>query len=281
MDIQVRTSYHWPRKSPAVPIFPWSPTLTLSQDFYNPINDSFSEPYGPGISYSFTKTHYESAIYRAIANATNPACPGAILQFQHGTYTIASNNSLMLSPFGVDGRQMLSRPCEGDFSTYERYDQPEVMREWVVSEDKYKKVQRLDLGKWDGEKIQPLYLAYRPPMMLPTGTMNPTEAGATPLATFMPKGDGKKEEKRSLGGEEDSYEARSPQARGEPLNKNAKLYKRTGKLLDRPTGLDYAKVFLWASIGMIGFGGLTLVMGRRPAKPIKVRRAPAARVQLQ
>lgn len=179
----------------------------------------------------------------------------------------------MLSPFGVDGRQMLSRPCEGDFSTYERYDQPEVMREWVVSEDKYKRVQRLDLGKWDGEKIQPLYLAYRPPMMLPTGTMNPTEAGKTPLATFMPKGDGKKEEKRSV--------QESPRERGEPLNKNANLYKRTGKVsLDRPTGLDYAKVFLWASIGMIGFGGLTLVIGRRPARPVKVRQAPAARVQL-
>ena len=201
------------------------------------------------------------------------------MQWQHGTYTIASNNSLILSPFGVDGRQMLSEPCQSDYSRYERFNQMEIMREWVVSEDKYKRVKRLDLGKWDGEKIQPLYLAYRPPMMLPTGTMNPTGISATPLATFMP---GKKDEetKKDKRNAEDSFEAHEPESsRGEPLNKDAKLYRRTGRI-QSPTRLDYAKVFLWASIGMIGFGGLTLVMGRR-AKPVKVKRAPMAKVQLQ
>lgn len=161
----------------------------------------------------------------------------------------------------------------------------EVMKTWVVSVDKYKKIKRLDLGKWDGEMVQPLYLAYRPPMMLPTETMNPTGVDATPLATFMP---GKKDEetdkdKRSIGEEDDSYEAREPEpsrGRGEPLNKDAKLYKRTGKVLDKPTGLDYAKVFLWASIGMVGFGSLTLVMGRS-AKVAKAKRAPQPKVQMQ
>ena len=110
------------------------------------------EPRLTGISYSFTDDgFYEEALYRAIANrsldptssslpmapspelrepstAQNPACPKAIMQFQHGTFTKEANGSLILTPFGVDGRQLLSDPCKYKNSVYTRYDQIEMIK---------------------------------------------------------------------------------------------------------------------------------------------------------
>lgn len=148
------------------------------------------------------------------------------------------------------------------------------MKTWEVSEDRYKRVKRLDLGLWDGKMLQPMYLAYRPPQMLPTSTMNPTGVGAKPLATYVSPAE-KRDDGEGLGkrGEHDNYEE------SEPLNKHANLYKRTGKISE-PTGLDYAKVFLWASIGMILFGGLTLLMGRKTKAPQR-KRAPVPGMDLQ
>jgi hypothetical protein len=60
--------------------------------------------------------------------AQQPACPSAILQWQHGTYTIEANGSLILKPFAVDGRQVMSSPCSYDQSVYTRYNNPELMK---------------------------------------------------------------------------------------------------------------------------------------------------------
>ena len=43
----------------------------LTQGFYNPVEEKFTEPKHTGISYSFTADgFYEEAYYRAIANRT-------------------------------------------------------------------------------------------------------------------------------------------------------------------------------------------------------------------
>lgn len=87
------------------------------------------EPERTGISYSFTSDgHYEEAYYRAIANPTNPACPGGIMQWQHGTWVMNANNSLSLTPIAVDGRQLLSEPCNYKNSIYTRYNQSELLK---------------------------------------------------------------------------------------------------------------------------------------------------------
>jgi len=87
------------------------------------------EPSHTGISYSFTNDgHYEEAYYRAIANPQNPRCPSAIMQWQHGTYTYNANGSLSLKPIAVDGRQLLSSPCQGENSVYTRYNQSELFQ---------------------------------------------------------------------------------------------------------------------------------------------------------
>ena len=104
------------------------------------------EPPLTGISYSFTDDgFFEEAYYRAISNrplilvwnitwmmltygltAQEPACPKGIMQFQHGTFSKAANGSLTLTPFAVDGRQLLSDPCSYSNAIYTRYNQTEV-----------------------------------------------------------------------------------------------------------------------------------------------------------
>ncbi|KAL1976739.1 hypothetical protein VTN31DRAFT_3021 [Thermomyces dupontii] len=150
--------------------------------FYDPIKDRFKEPPLTGISFSFTDDGYfEEAYYRAISEPSNPQCPKAIMLWQHGTYSVDSNGSLVLTPFASDGRQLLSDPCASDTSVYSRYNQTERFRSYRVSTDAYHNVLRLDLEQFDGSPIQPLYIVYRPPEMLPTTTLNPTH-GATPMS---------------------------------------------------------------------------------------------------
>lgn len=47
-----------------------------------------------------------------------------------------------------------------------------------VSIDRYHGVKRLDLTQADGQIMHPMYLAYNPPKMLPTNTLNPTPTGS-------------------------------------------------------------------------------------------------------
>ncbi|RQM07950.1 hypothetical protein DH86_00000828 [Scytalidium sp. 3C] len=143
--------------------------------FYNPTNDSFIEPTHTGISYSFTADgFYEEAYYRAVSNPSDPKCPQAVMQFQHGTVVMNANLSLTFTPIAVDGRQLQSDPCGGDTATYIRYNQSELMQKWQVYTDPYTKLTRLDLYQFDGSPMNPMFLAYSPPQMLPTTTLNPT-----------------------------------------------------------------------------------------------------------
>lgn len=43
--------------------------------------------------------------------------------------------------------------------------------------DKFNRIQRLDLTRADGSHLHPMFLAYQPPKMLPTTTLNPTPTG--------------------------------------------------------------------------------------------------------
>ncbi|KAL7271959.1 Reversal of tor2 lethality [Rhizina undulata] len=146
-------------------------------DFYDPVTEKMTEPRLTGSSYSFTDDGYfEEALYLAIANPTEPSCPSAVMQWQHGTYIIASNGSLVLHPIMVDGRQLYSAPCENKQSIYTRYNETKVYEKWVIIQDEYRGNYRLNLYKFEGTPMNPMYLAFRPPQMLPTQTLNPTSA---------------------------------------------------------------------------------------------------------
>ncbi|KAJ5466659.1 Protein r.t1.c1 [Penicillium diatomitis] len=142
--------------------------------FYDPLRDRFLEPNLTGISYSFSADgYYEQALYRALANPTEPSCPTGMMQWQHGSYVLLANGSLILTPIAVDGRQLLSEPCKKDTSTYIRYNNTELVKAFAVQVDPYHGVRRLDLTQGDGKIMQPMYLAYTTPKMLPTTTLNP------------------------------------------------------------------------------------------------------------
>ncbi|KIW63853.1 hypothetical protein PV04_08825 [Phialophora macrospora] len=143
--------------------------------FYDPVADKLIEPDLAGISYSFTADgFFEEAYYRSIPNPTTPQCPSSIMQWQHGTYVISADGSITLTPFGVDGRQLTSAPCSYDNAVYIRYEQPELFKSYQVLTDPFHNVPRLNLFQFDGSPMQPLYLVYNPPQMLPTQTLNPT-----------------------------------------------------------------------------------------------------------
>ncbi len=122
-----------------------------------------------------------------------------------------------------------------------------ILKKWKVSEDAYKKVKRLDLEDWDGTPVQPLYLAYRPPMMLPTQTMNPTGTKnykrAVETGGIQKRGSKEEEEEEVV----------------EPLNKGAKIIRRDSRGALKK-GLDWSVVVLFASVFVMGSGGVLLLM---------------------
>ncbi|CCF60301.1 hypothetical protein KAFR_0J02370 [Kazachstania africana CBS 2517] len=149
--------------------------------FYDPVDELLIEPALPGISYSFTEDGwFEEATYQITSNPQKPECPEASLIFQHGTFELMDNGTLILTPITVDGRQLYSSPCDDDgVSTYTRYNQTETFKSFAMYLDSYHGIYRLDLYQFDGSPMQPLYLAYQPPMMLPTETLNPTETSSS------------------------------------------------------------------------------------------------------
>lgn len=211
-----------------------SNTVFTGPGFYDPVDELLIEPALPGISYSFTEDGYwEEALYRITSNPKNHSCPSAVLIYQHGTYEKLDNDTLILTPFEVDGRQLLSEPCsDGGVSVYSRYSQVTTFLKWAVSIDNYHGQYKLQLYEWDGTPVQPLYLAYRPPLMLPTETLNPTESDDATSASATATGSSlRRKVRRSL------------------ENKN-----RTNAVRKSTFDHDF---WWWSSIGLVSVGSLS------------------------
>lgn len=99
---------------------------------------------------------------------------------------------------------------------------------------------RLDLYQFNGAPMNPMFLAFTPPQMLPTVTMNPTTTATA---------SGKKAKRTAVLGDELE----------EPLNKNALHIKRD--LVDRPLlhRIDLNMLW-WAGVGMTLFGGAAYLL---------------------
>ncbi|KAI5961241.1 ROT1 [Candida pseudojiufengensis] len=177
-----------------------SNTVFTGPGFYDPIDELLIEPDLPGISYSFTKDgHFEEALYRVVGNPKNHSCPVASVTYQHGTYEILTNGSIVLTPIAVDGRQLLSDPCNQENpneSQYVRYVQPTFFKTYQKYVDSYHGRWTLQIYQFDGSKMQPLYLAYQPPLMLPTYALNPTDSASETASTLRSNG-GTNKKKRS------------------------------------------------------------------------------------
>lgn len=144
------------------------------------------------------------------------------------------NNTLVLTPFAVDGRQLLSDPCNNAKSIYSRFNATIIFQKWQVYVDPYHGRYRLDLYQFDGSPLPPLYMAYKPPMMLPTITMNPTSNSTdhAPAATAS-NASVRRRIRRSF----------------ENRNKTPATLKRTA---------DYTAIW-WTGVALIGFGATCLM----------------------
>jgi hypothetical protein len=98
---------------------------------------------------------------------------------------------------------------------------------------------RLDLYQFDDTPMNPMFLAFSPPQMLPTVTMNPTPTATT---------SGGKSKRTAGAGEE----------MNPPLNANAPHIKRDMErsLIHR---IDLNMVW-WAGVGMTIFGGAAYLL---------------------
>jgi len=211
--------------------------------FYNPETEAFTEPTRTGISYSFSDDgYYEEAYYRAIANPVNPACPSAIIQWQHGKYEKLSNGSLQLTPIAVDGRQLLSAPCDYDTAILTRYSQPELFDRYSIGTNNFHNTNMLQLYKFDGSPMPPMYIAYQPPEMLPTTTLNPTTTSAAGAAAT--GGSKKQKFRRSHGKVMDIVDEVIL-----PKNKRALRKKRAIETVD-------TERWWWVGVVMTGMGGV-------------------------
>jgi hypothetical protein len=106
--------------------------------------------------------------------------------------------------------------------------------------DAYHNIPRLNLYKFDGSPMNPMYLAYSPPQMLPTTTLNP-------LATATASATGKSSKsKRSLDAEV-------------PLDWKLKLEPQGTQQMVQHINADR---LWWFGLGLTGVGGL-LYMGPR------------------
>lgn len=157
-----------------------SKAVVTGPGFFNPLTDSLFEPNHTGISYSFTADgYYESALYTITGNPTSPECPTGALQWAHGSYTLTAEGGIDMVPIAVDGRQLLSQPCEADLSTYIRFSTNDTMQSYEITVDDYRGEWTLTLNRLYGSPVQPLYLMYDPPQMLPTTTLLPTSTAAS------------------------------------------------------------------------------------------------------
>ena len=128
-------------------------------------------------------------------------------------------------------------------STYAK-DQPltEHSQSYEVLTDPYHNIPRLNLHQFDGSVMQPLYLVYSPPQMLPTITLNPTVAVAGATTTSNAKA---RKVRRALG-----------------LDREVPANLKGGRVGSVVQKVDTDR-FWWIGLGMTGIGGLLYFGPRR------------------
>jgi len=141
-----------------------------------------------------------------------------------------------------------SRPAAHDGTGHVTLTNLSYLQRYSVYTDPYHGIGRLDMFKFDGAPMNPMYLVYSPPQMLPTTTLNPTSASSTAGA----KSTSGSKLRRSLDAEV-------------PLSWKAKMASENGKL-GEGSGVVHminADRVWWIGLGMMGIGGLLYLGPRR------------------
>ncbi|KAG8923135.1 Reversal of tor2 lethality [Tulasnella sp. 417] len=158
-----------------------SGSVLTGPGFANPVNFTFEYPATTGISYSFTVErlsdgsdgYFEEAQYRFQGNGSRPTCIVGVVQWQHGTYTLNADGSMTLNPFAADGRQQVQDMCAAKSNIIQQFNQTTLFANWNIYQDTTKGY-KLQLYRFDGAPLSPIYQVSTTPNMLPTELLTNT-----------------------------------------------------------------------------------------------------------
>jgi len=146
----------------------WSTGFGLVQtgpQFVNVTSKTFYPPSVAGSSYSFTEDgFFEQVEYTFGANPAKPSCPNATLLFQHGTYELVSNGSIILTPFAPDGLVQTQSPCAAKSSTIQQFNATILISSWRIFIDGPTGAAHLHLFRFDGAPYNKQILRYTDPV---------------------------------------------------------------------------------------------------------------------
>lgn len=147
-----------------------SRNVVTGAGFANPLNQTFIFPKTTGMSYSFSSDgFYEIARYRFTGNPAQPNCITGVMNFAHGTYTLQSNGSITMIPFG-DGYQQVQDTCAAVSPVIDFFNTTELYVSWNTVQDATDGM-LLNLFNFDGTPVPRLYLVSTEPNMLPTRSL--------------------------------------------------------------------------------------------------------------
>lgn len=159
-----------------------SQNVVTGAGFATPSQEAFTYPKTTGMSYSFTDDgYYEIARYRMTSNGTVPTCITGVMNWSHGTYVLAANGSIVMTPFG-DGYQQIQDPCAAISNFIENYNYTELYILWNIYQDPVKGY-TLQLYQYDGTPLPPQYLISTSPNMLPTQALRNVSTTTTTTTT--------------------------------------------------------------------------------------------------
>jgi len=107
---------------------------------------------------------------------TDPRCIQGVIQWQHGTYELVSNGSIILHPFAEDGRQQVQDPCAAESNVLRQFNQTTLFQTWRIFRDLQGR-NKLHLFRFDGAPFPPMFQVYETPQMLPTRKLTNTTIG--------------------------------------------------------------------------------------------------------
>lgn len=126
------------------------------------------------MAYSFTRDGFwEFAKYRVEPNPRNPKCIQSQLIWQHGSYELFTNGTLILTPIPREGAQLLTSSCDGKARPEEMYDVGEIYEKVDTWIDLHYGVSAAAIRLTDpyGNQSPSMWKIYDPPMMLPTSRL--------------------------------------------------------------------------------------------------------------
>lgn len=100
------------------------------------------------------------------------------MNWVHGQYTLVSNGSITMTPFG-DGFQQIQDPCGANSNFIELYNDTELYLSWQIFMDPTDGP-KLHLFQFDGSPVAPQFQLSATPNMLPTQLLR----NVTPAASI-------------------------------------------------------------------------------------------------